>query len=196
MIPTLTDDEIVAVSIDGGTAWPLPLITVDSELAAMSSARLRGIRSLTIRELTVDEAPNQELSSIVKAATSATRWCAALGVDKDGSPLVGTSTYVLDCGDGLAVIDLVSVDGTHRLSSTTIADAHQLLVALAKNVFDFGFSGVVPGAQLLVGCSDRDAWVAVQEGSTASAEVASDRVTFGPPSSDWTPEEITRTLVD
>ncbi len=196
MIPALTDDEIVAISIDGGAAWPIPLITVDIDFAAMSSARLRGIRSLAVRELIFDAAPSQELSSIVKAAATATRWCAAIGVDENGSPLVGTSTYVLDRGDGLTVIDLVSGDGTHRLSFSTIRDANQLLIALAKNVFDFGFTGDAPGLQLLVGRSDRASWVAVKEGAVGVAQVASQQVTFGNSSSDWTPDEIIGALLD
>jgi hypothetical protein len=196
MIATLTDDEIIAISIDGGAAWPLPFITVASEVGAMSSARLRGIRSLAVRGLIVDAAPTEDLSSIVKAAATASRWCAAFGADGDGAPLVGTSTYVLDCSDGSAVIDLVSRDGTHRLSSSEIADANQLLVALAKNVFDFGFTGAVPGLQLLVGRSDSPSWVAVKQGSLAHAEVASDKVTVSDWASTWTPDAVIRALVD
>ncbi len=196
MVASLTDDEIIAVSIDGGVAWPLPFITVASEVGAMSSARLRGIRSLAVRGLIVDAAPTEDLSSIVKAAATASRWYAAFGVDGDGSPLVGTSTYVLDCNDGSAVIDFVSKDGIHRLSSSNIADANQLLVALAKNVFDFGFTEALPGLQLLVGRSDSPSWVAVKQGSLAHAEVASDKVTVGDWSSRWIPNEVIHALVD
>lgn len=194
MIPLLTDDEIVALAIEADGPWPVPLITVALDREALTSARLRGIRSLTVRGLIADAGPLPDFDRIIKAATSAKLWRMAIGVNESGSPLVGTSTYAFETTDSSTVVDIVTSDGTHRLSSSDIGDANDLFLALAKNVFDYGFAGDGSGVRLLVGRNDSTSWVGVSRGKLALAQVSSDGVQWGKTSSVWAPHEIARIL--
>lgn len=151
----LTDDEIAAVALDRRLAWPMPFPTVVPDVDHLAAAAARGRRSLLVRGLANPSDSGVEISTDVaetlERAVSARNIAAWVASEEDPSVLAGSSTVIYRQPNG-DLVDLTSAIGIHDFRSLSAGDADAIIVALAKNVFDFGFSGPrSPGARLLVG---------------------------------------------
>ena len=162
----LTDDELVAVIAEGGLSWPVPLLTVEMSAKGLRHAAQVGLRSLMARDLVANEhagltfAP--QVVDPIRAIAGASAWQAAYIADLDSPESVaGASTFVFETIGRSSFLDLVSAIGVHQFAESTAPDGSNLLIAQAKNVFDFGIRGADGGSRLFFGSNRSNVWVAV-----------------------------------
>ncbi len=190
----LTDDEIAAVAFELHVAWPAPLPTVATQLEDLGRAAARGRRSLLVRELagssegsvTIDV---QVADAVQRAADSrcVVAWVAS--VDQPAR-LAGSSTVIYRRQDG-DLVDLTSGTGIHRLRTNVAEESEALVLAIAKNVFDFGFAGKPdPTARLVVGALDGEIALLVSKGSIESGKWSPIGIDVETVTTDWDPGAI------
>jgi hypothetical protein len=156
---------------------------------------LRGRRSLAIRELVgSDGSTSAEVSEPVKSAVSApVRWYAYTAARDSLSVPSGSSTYAFLQGES-ATIDTVSAAGVHRFATGTAEEASDLIVALAKNVFDHGFRGAEGEGALVVGSTGASSWVLVEKGLLNTGAFSADGFTTSSEAREWDPATILAVL--
>jgi hypothetical protein len=191
----LSDDEVVALAVTEATGWPVPLTTVPTTPSELGAAVLRGRRSLAIRELVgSDGSTSAEVSEPVKSAVSApVRWYAYTAARDSLSVPSGSSTYAFLQGES-ATIDTVSAAGVHRFATGTAEEASDLIVALAKNVFDHGFRGAEGEGSLVVGSTGASSWVLVEKGLLNTGAFSADGFTTSSEAREWDPATILAVL--
>jgi hypothetical protein len=184
----LSDDEVVALAVTEATGWPVPLTTVPTTPSELGAAVLRGRRSLAIRELVgSDGSTSAEVSEPVKSAVSAlVRWYAYTAARDSLSVPSGSSTYAFLQGES-ATIDTVSAAGVHRFATGTAEEASDLIVALAKNVFDHGFRGAEGEGALVVGSTGASSWILVGKDRMESGTFSDDGFTPSSAVQEWDP---------
>jgi hypothetical protein len=162
--------------------------------SGLNSAQQRGARSLVVRGLlsVTADGPvfSQEVVETVLGAATAPSWVAAYVATADQpTTLAGDSTYVYRAEPSW-LLDFVSPGGIHQLGVTAADDAEALILALAKNVFDFGFLGNPTDAVLFVGNSASPEWVKIREGELEVGQFSAQ--TFAPSISvaEWTGTEV------
>jgi hypothetical protein len=194
MTVLLTDDEVVAISLEGRLTWPTPLPSVELDESGIARSQQLGLRSLVVRGL-LDSAARPpgvapEISDIVRTVAEAPSWVAAY-VASTGSPtkLAGDSTYVYRAEPSW-LLDAVSPGGIHQIGATTNENAEELIVALAKNVFDFGFRGDRTDAALFIGNSESPEWVKICAGELELGHFSEGAFVPISSVSDWTGAEI------
>jgi hypothetical protein len=161
----LSDDEVVAAAASRAVRWPIPLATVRMNAGELGAAVLRGRRSLAIRDLVVAGGATVDVVSepIVAAAEAPARWYAYTASSQTLTVPSGSATYAFVSGDS-AVVDMVSGAGVHRFSAAPASDTADLIVALARNVFEHGFRGGAAGGVLVVGATTSETWALVAAG--------------------------------
>jgi len=170
----LTDDEIAAVALHRHLAWPLPFPTVATDIDHLAAAAARGRRSLLVRGLATPTDSGVEVAADIvgtlEQAASARCVMAWVASVDDPAVLAGSSTVIHRRG-GDDVIDLTSAIGIHDFRDIPAADATAIVVALVKNVFDFGFAGpTMPTIRLFVGEVGGDQVLVVSAGKLESGE--------------------------
>lgn len=175
---TLTDDEIVALAIVQESAWPVPLLTVETDTEPLGRAANRGMRSLVARGLVSSgkDAPviDETIDELITTVLSATSWMAAYATSKtEPGPVMGTATFVFDGPKG-AVVDMQTPEGLHGISRTDLVTGRALLIALSRNVFRQGFRGGDEEAVLLLGASGGSVWLAMTKGAVTTGSIGTD----------------------
>ncbi len=139
----LTDDEIVALSVNVGKAWPLSLPTIPTkDLPNLQASNNRGIRSLAVRGLAT-VAPqdglilDQGLLALTSRAIGANGYLAAYVADKEspGVPAGSSVTVYFAHDDGPAVVDSVTVSGVHALRAASSAEGRTAVSQFAEKAF-------------------------------------------------------------
>lgn len=187
----LTDDEIAAVAFECHVAWPAPLPTVTAALDDLSRAAARGRRSLLVRELAspIEDSVSidaQVVDAIQRAADSR---CVVTWVASSDQParLAGSSTVIYRRQDG-DLVDLTSGTGIHNLRTNDAAESEALLLAIAKNVFDFGFAGNPQStARLVVGALDGKVALLISAGRIESGKWSLRGIDVESVLTDWDP---------
>jgi hypothetical protein len=146
---TLTDDELVAISLGRARVWPLPLPTVDSSSETeLRAAAFRGRRSLTVRELLPDRSnlaegdadPLQQLlAPAVKAEPLVILYVADETMQWDLSgPTIGL--YASTDGPESCLVEAVTADGRHLLELAPGGAAGQMFRQLATDAYARGIA--------------------------------------------------------
>ena len=139
----LTDDEIVALSVNLGKSWPVSLPTIaNPELLNLQASNNRGVRSLAVRGLAKasgagELAIDQEIFGLAKRVTTATSYLSAFVADRAHPVTVAGSSVTSYFGESSAppVVDSVTVSGVHALREESASDAQAAVVAFAENAF-------------------------------------------------------------
>jgi hypothetical protein len=139
----LTDDEIVALSVNVGKSWPLSLPTIaNPELVNLQASNNRGVRSLAVRGLAKTSgagalAINGELFDLATKVTSATSYLTAFVADRAHPVTVaGSSVTAYFGGDAAgAVVDSVTVSGVHAVREESPSDARAAVITFAETAF-------------------------------------------------------------
>jgi hypothetical protein len=160
---TLTDDELVGISMGAGQAWrsPLPTVDISSETALLDAGR-RGRRSLTARGLLARPGEGEQAAptplqrllapalrasspTVMFAADEAGNWLVADTTLAAHPPIAASSEWLLEgvTGDGLHVFELGS--GESVLST---------YLSFANNAFAGGGSSAAPA-----GASAKRPWL-------------------------------------
>ena len=194
----LTDDEIVAVALERRIAWPVPFPTVATDVDHLAAAAARGRRSLLVRGLATPSDSRVELSQPVidtldRAVSGriVLAWVASLD---EPTVFAGSSTLLSRRPDG-DQLDLTSASGIHDFRATTPDAAEAIVVAIAKNVFDYGFAGTaIPTTRLFVGPFGGGPLALVSEGVLEVGEWTAAGIETGQTVTEWDPDLVVRTL--
>jgi hypothetical protein len=203
----LTDDEIVALSVNVGKAWPLSLPTIPTkDLPNLQASNNRGIRSLAVRGLAT-VAPQDGLTmdhgllDLASRAIGASEYLAAYVANQEspGVPAGSSVTVYFAQGGGPAVVDSVTVSGVHALRAESPADGRAAVEGFAENAFRGKTLTATPGLVVVVatvttGSFDVPA-VVISEGSVQIGALAfknSPNGQFSPSetSSEWDPQVL------
>lgn len=198
MTVLLTDDEVVAISVRNGVAWPSPLPTIELSEDGLSRSERSGLRSLAVRgflDVSQDSPTiDAEVAQTVLLASKAARWTAAYVAAIDApTVLAGDSTYLYEA-ESESLLDAVSAAGVHQFTSTSADDARALFVALAKNVFTFGVRGDSTDAALFIGGNASDEWVRVCMGEVVVGTFTASAYSAESSSGVWTGSELQAVL--
>ncbi len=190
----LTDDEIVAVALERHLAWPVPFPTVATDIDHLAAAAARGRRSLIVRGLAIPTnsgvVVSADLIDTMEQAASSRCVMAWVASIEASAVLAGSSTaiYRRPSGD---LIDLTSAIGIHDIRAVSTGDADAIVVALAKNVFDFGFAGPAnPAIRLLIGEFGGRSLVMVSEREVQFGSWTANGFEIGLESTGWDPRLI------
>lgn len=113
----LTDDELVALAVDAGQRWPAPLPTVaGDDVAQLSAAAARGVRSLLVRGGLEGSEPDARLATIASAAGS-DRVVAGYVADAAGAPIGGGVVHAAIGTPSGWLLDEIQPSGLHRFGS-------------------------------------------------------------------------------
>lgn len=159
----LTDDEILAVSLHGGSNWPAMLPSVAESVPLRTVAAMRGVRSMLVRGLASAENDELLFDDIVSAhigAFHAARAVISYHVSTLDSPVFfggdGTSIALPPFGD--ARINSVTAAGVHRLGRSDSSTVAQTIGELLLSTYSEGessdlgvlvYSGIEPGVSTL-----------------------------------------------
>ncbi|MDI9914247.1 hypothetical protein [Rhodococcus sp. IEGM 1379] len=165
----LTDDEILAVSLHGGSNWPGLLPSVAESAALRTVAAMRGVRSMLVRELA--RADNDSLSFPADIHDHVDSFRTAKAVF--GYHVSTLDAPVFFGGDGAAIavpafgearINSVTSAGVHRLSRSDSSTVARSLRDLLVGTYSVGeaselgvliYAGIRPGASVLWVSRDR-----------------------------------------
>lgn len=125
---TLTDDEAVVVAVEAGQAWPSALPTVDVRNEhALTSAALRGWRSLSVRDMT-ETVPSlvDRLRPLFAAGVTAQTYLA----NSDLARLPGPpKSYFYRTPELACIVELTTGAGVHHFRTMPAAMVEQMLVS-------------------------------------------------------------------
>lgn len=137
----LTDDEIVALCAANGKPWPISLMTVKTTTEELTSAGIRGMRSLLVRRLAGGNAeapgfrPHEFIARDAAAFAEATeRVGAYIAPTADPSMLNGAAITAARTDDGW-VIDSATAAGVHALRRATAEGARAAVLALIESAY-------------------------------------------------------------
>lgn len=136
----LTDDELVAIAIDGGSFWPGPLPTVDIEdVEALTASALRGQRSLFVRGLVDGDGELEthlarEIRPLAGRMDSYTVYLADAGFQR-ASWAFATAHYETRTD---WVIEEVSAPGVHRFVHVAPAENREYFRILLATAVEAG----------------------------------------------------------
>jgi hypothetical protein len=116
------------------------------------------------------------------ASHSVMAWVASID---DPARLAGSSTVIFRQPHG-DLLDLTSANGIHNLRSITAKASDEIVIALAKNVFDFGFAGgALSTTRLIVGEFGVGQVLLVSAGKTESGSWAEHGIEAHGESTSW-----------
>lgn len=195
----LTDDEIAAVALARHLAWPVPFATVATDVEHLAAAAARGRRSLLVRGLATPTDAGVDIAADVAgvleqavASRNVMAWVASI----DNPAVIAGSSIVIYRSPAGDLIDLTSAIGIHSFRSVRPADWEAIVVATAKNVFDFGFFGPDDSStRLLVGRFGEASLLLVSVGKVEAATWGSAGLEVRSESTDWSPLLIGRALL-
>ncbi|MEZ3160506.1 hypothetical protein AB1K54_08135 [Microbacterium sp. BWT-B31] len=135
----LTDDEILAAAAAAGRNWPLPLLTVRNEPAALRAAAFRGLRSLIVRGLATpleQETTTIEprLRALIERIADARRATIA-HVSLSERPVLAGSSYAVFADDAGLVVDVGNAMGVHAISTSDVRGGMNGLVEFVRTRF-------------------------------------------------------------
>lgn len=146
---SLTDDEVVAIAVRAGIAWPTMLPTVDVlEPEELAKAALRGDRSLVARGFMhrVGDGAVSLIPTVKDYINPILTRQPVLGVyvaTEDLTYIPNGLTYVhYDTQTASEwVTDVITDGGIHHLSTTTGKEARETAMLLVQSAFENGLSG-------------------------------------------------------
>lgn len=165
----LTDDEILAVSLHGGSNWPGLLPSVAESAPLRTVAAMRGVRSMLVRELARADNDALSFNADIRDHVDAFRTAKAIfgyHVSTVDAPIFfgGDGATIAMPAFGEARINAVTATGVHRLSrsdSSTVARTLRELLVSAYSVGEASelgvliYAGIEPGASVLWVSRDR-----------------------------------------
>lgn len=142
-----TDDEIVAVSAGLDVGWPVPLVSVRTEMPAAEAAAFRGLRSLIVRGLATPTsrgpaAFDPAVAALVGRAARCARTAIA-HVSGVAAPALAGAAVAAFVDDAGAVLDVVTATGIHAIQE---CDPDVALTSLE----DFARSRYAPDADAVL----------------------------------------------
>lgn len=188
----LTDDEILAVSVLTDRPWPSGLPTVPADEEAVRSATTRGLRSLSVRGLLEARDGRSVLSDAVAGAVGGvaaapTILSAAVVLATEPLGSFGPA-MIVGAHDSHAVVDIVSGDGVHLLTTVDPSTAEEEFSRFLRAVFDGDRAPEgTPERALLVRSSAKAASQVVLPGRILAGELDEGTSTLRPTSvsTDW-----------
>lgn len=160
MTTLLTDDELVALSVDREQAWPTALPTVPSQsTSALFAAANRGRRSLAVRGLLEELATGKSpLASNIDDFLRATRLTGATICPTGRPDLVAGGGIVLAAPLGARdwICDTFTANGVHRFDRCSSGVALERVLGLAHKVFAEGVTDLGSAAEMGIAISSQD----------------------------------------
>jgi hypothetical protein len=136
----VTDDEVVAIAVEGGVVWQAQLPSLEPRAEVLTAAHLRGVRSLLVRDIAAvaDGAVviHPDVSETIRQVATADSWAVAYVASDDSQGTIsGNATYHFASDGGSdCIVDVVSPTGIHELIRTSAENGNEILKALARNV--------------------------------------------------------------
>lgn len=179
MTDLLTDDEVAALSVTAGEAWPGALPTIPNRSrSALTAAVNRGLRSLAVRGLSASGAQAPDgVGAAVAAMTHATRRVAVAVVPAARPDLTagGGVLAAVELGSLQWTIDTFTVNGVHSLSVGDAAAVLDKAMAMAEAAFTRGVLDASGTDRLAVGISMAERpglHLVIQPGVVSTVQVA------------------------
>ena len=131
---TLTDDELVALAVGVGVAWPSALPSLGDELDVLDAPAWRGLRSLKVRELAGPgrdgTVVNADLLALLEPAFTGGLRVVVAWVTEDGLYALGFSASYYET-DGQGLMECTSSEGIHGFSACDQATFAEVATNLA-----------------------------------------------------------------
>lgn len=131
---TLTDDELVALAVGVGVAWPSSLPSLGDDLEELDAPAWRGLRSLKVRQMAGPgrdgTVVNADLLALLEPAFSNGLKAVAAWVTDDGLSALGFSVTYYET-QGLGLLECTTSEGIHGFSECDRETFTQIATNLA-----------------------------------------------------------------